>query len=360
VLRPVHLDPSLIGLPLPWDLFSESGVLVAGAGLVIADEAHFSRLIGRPLFRKSEGSLDTSHLLDQLEELTIQAGALLSGSPGAFHAPSLNSLAAAVTNVFRTDPDACLGYLHLASCARPGVIHGLKVMFVSLLLADQLEFSDKEHASLANAALTMNMGDPDLDDRLLDRAAPLSAAEKDRLLNHPLHAVEMLRSADVSDPIWIDAVHQHHENMDGSGYPEGLQGGEISLPARILRVADSYCTRISGRHYRPQKPGRSALDALFGNERIHLDSQIATLLVRRVGLLPPGTLIRLASRETACITRRGRNGGHRFAVSFMDARGRLLEPPRERDLTTRLHHMRAIVEPEPAWPKVDWKRLWGY
>ena len=87
---------------------------------------------------------------------------------------------------------------------------------------------------------------------------------------------------------------------------------------------------------------------------------MAVQLLRRVGWYPPGTLIRLASREHACVTRRNRNGFIRFAVSFLDGRGRPFDPPRERDLTTRTHRSRGVLELDPAWPKIEWKQLWGY
>lgn len=99
---------------------------------------------------------------------------------------------------------------------------------------------------------------------------------------------------------------------------------------------------------------------MFGTLRPHLDSQIASLLLRRIGLYPPGTLVRLANREHACITRLGRNGQAIFAVSFLDSRSRLLESPRERNLTLRAYAIRNLLDLDPAWPKINWPLLWGY
>lgn len=360
MLRPAQLDLSLIGEPLPWDLFTESGVLVAGAGLVIADEAHFLKLLGRPLFRKLDSGTDANRLLDRLTELGTQAETLLSSAETPFDPNELRVLVRDLCAVFQVDNDACLGYPRLAPLARPSVAHSLHVLFVALLLADQMEIDDQERECLAGAALTMNLADLQLHDRLADQVIPLTREEKQRLLAHPIRAVERLARAGLNDLDWLDTVAQHHENMDGSGYPAGIAGADIRLTARILRVADTYCAKITGRNYRPPKSGRFALQEIFGREHGRLDSQIATLLLRRVGLFPPGTLVKLANRENACITRRGRGGSIRFAVSFMDARGRPMDPPRERDLTTRTHRLRNVLEVEPAWPKIDWKHLWGY
>lgn len=360
MLRPAQLDLSLIGQPLPWDLFTESGVLVAGQGLVIPDEAHFLKLIDRPLFFKSDPGQGIGDLPDRLAELARRAEELLSVPSGKLDPSGIVQTVRDLCDVFRADSDVCLGYPRLVPLARPSIAHSLQAMFTALFLADQMELSQQQRESLAGAALTMNLADLDLHDRLANQSAPLSREERQQLATHPIRSAEMLAGAGLDDLDWLETVLQHHENMDGSGYPAKLPASGIRLSARILRVADTYCARLSKRHYTPPKSGHISLSEFLGRELGRLDSQIATLLLRRIGLFPPGTLVRLASREYACVTRRWRSGIVRYAVSFMDARGRPLDPPRERDLSTRNNQMRGVLESESAWPKVNWKYLWGY
>lgn len=360
MLRPAHLDLSLIGRPLPWDLFTESGVLVAGRGMLIADESHFLRLAGRPLYLKSEPGPNIGVFPERFLELASLAESLLSAPASALDVVSLAAVAGDLSTLYQVDPDASLGLTRHVARVRPGVAHSLHVLFVAQLLADQLEMNEAERDSLAAAALTMNMADPELQDRLVDQPLLLSAEERRQLRDHPAKAAAMLAEAGLRDGAWLDCVAQHHENMDGSGYPAGIQGADIRLGARILRVADTYCTKVGSRDYRPPRSARAAVQEIFGRDRGRLDSQLAILLLRRLGVFPPGTLVRLASRETACITRRSRAGALRFAVSFLDARGRPMDPPRERDLGTRTHQLRGVLDADPAWPPIDWKQLWGY
>ncbi len=360
MLRPAHLDLSLIGQPLPWDLFTESGVLVAGQGLVIADENHFLRLAGRALFVKSEPGPNLGGLPERLTELVAQADALLSAPPEALDVVALDHTARDLSALWQVDADACLGFTRRAGRVRPAVTHSVQVLFVSLLLADQLEIGAAERDSLAGAALSMNLGDLELHDRLAEPHPSLTAEDRRRLREPPRRAAELLAAAGLADPVWLACVLQHHESMDGSGYPAGLAGPDLGLGARILRVADIYCGKTGAREYHPTHSTRLAVQEIFGRERTGLDSQLAILLLRRLGVYPPGTLVRLASREIACITRRGRGGLVRFAVSFLDARGRPLDPPRERDLDTRQYQLRGVVDTEPHWPAIDWKCLWGY
>jgi len=360
VLHPVHLDPALIGQALPWDLFSESGVLLAGAGMVLADAAHFQNLAARRLYRQTESGADSIQLLQRLGELAQHTASLLAGPEQGLSEQGLRLLARVFVALYRIDPDACLGYPRLAPVAPPCLNHNLQMLFIAVLLADYLDFSEAQIESLAAAALTLDMADMPLQERLHKQLGYAAAEDWVKLRAHPAEAAAMLERAGVSDREWLDGVRQHHENMDGSGYPANLSGAQIGLPARILRVADVYCAKINSLYYRPPKSSRLAFQELFGHEHAHLDTQIAALLLRRIGVFPPGTLVRLANRESACITRLGRNGHVRFVVSFMDARSHALESPRDRNVETRAYAIRSLINADPGWPKINWPLLWGY
>ncbi len=360
MLHPVHLDPTLIGQPLPCDLYSEAGVLLAKAGMQVTDIVLFRKLASRPLYQQTASGSESTQLPQRLRDLAHHAAVLLAGPEKGKSAEELRLLARAFMALFRMDPDVCLGYPRLVSVAPLCLNHSLHALFISVLLADQMDFSEARAESLAAAALTMNMSDMSLHERLYNQGGYVTGEDWKRLRVHPDDAADMLERVGVTDKDWLDAVRQHHENMDGSGYPASLDGAQIALPARILRVADVYCTKVNARHFRPPKSARFAARELFGAERATLDTQVASLLLRRMGMYPPGTLVRLANREYACVTRPGRNGRVRFAVSFIDARGRAFESPRERNLETREHAIRHTVNLDPAWSKIGWSQLWGY
>lgn len=354
MLRPVHLDPALIGQALPWDVFTQSGVMVAAAGMRVADEVHFNRLAARPLYR--EGDAGGESPLPRLAAL----GKALQEGMARPSAAGIRRLAVDLLALARADDDACLGYAHLVPLARPSLAHVLRVALVARLLAEKLEFSEAEQESLAAAALSMNLAALDAHDRHATHAGLLDEAERAALRDHPAAAARQLESLGVRDPLWLDAVRQHHENLDGSGYPAGVSGAALSLGARVLRVADVYCAKVSGRHYRPPKAPGFAFQELFGREKHHVDSQLATQLLRRLGLYPPGTLVRLANRETACIARRAQGGSPRWAVSVLDARERPLSPPQARDLNVRAHAILGTADRHPGWPEISWMAVWGY
>ncbi|MEW5768793.1 MAG: HD domain-containing phosphohydrolase [Pseudomonadota bacterium] len=365
MLRPINLHPSMIGSALPWDVFTEAGVLVASAGTLIADEAQYRRVIGRQLYRETApGEASETppgiQLLERFDTLAREADGLLTPPYNILLADQLRELLRGLFKALRSDPEACLGYVRRARLARPSVQHSLHVLCVSILVSDHLDFSEAEQSSLAGAALTMNLAVLEIQDRLHNFPRLLDGADRSAIAAHPRRGRELLEEAGVDDADWLRAVEQHHENVDGSGYPARLEIESIHPMARVLRVADVYCAKISGRHYRPPQSSREAMREIFGRERAHLDGQISAQLLRTMGLYPPGTLVRLANGESACITRRGRSGIARFATSFLDARGRLLEVPRERPLDRQTFAIRGFLEAEKDGPEINWKHVWGY
>ena len=98
----------------------------------------------------------------------------------------------------------------------------------------------------------------------------LSDAEFAMIKMHPLLGYEILATMDLPWPI-AQIVHQHHERMDGSGYPSGLSGDDIILEARVLAVADVVEAIASHRPYRPARGIDKALEEIAGKRGILYD-----------------------------------------------------------------------------------------
>lgn len=358
--RPAYLDASFIGRPLPWSLYTANGVLAAAAGSIVQDAEQLRRLATRALYRQAapvEDGIDPAHrlatLADQLAELLL--------APGPGLPERLDNLAEELRCLWAFDADASLGLARVLPGIRPAIRHCLLVALVCLELAAEMGQEEEEVRTLVRAALTMNIAELALHDALALGLTAFTETERRAIQGHPERGAECLAAAGVEDAIWLTAVRQHHAHLDGSGYPAGLAGAAIGRPARILRVADYYCAKISGRYYRPPKDAQFALKQMFGPEKGRLDTQITVLLPRLLGLYPPGTLIRLENRETAVATRRAEHPCHlRQVVSFLDYRGQLMERPAPRDIAQPAYLIHAVTEAAADWPGVSWCRLWGY
>jgi len=350
----------MLGQPLPWDLYTAAGVLVLRAGSDISDAAQMRALRERPLFRPTSGDAGEGYPGQAIHALIQDLDAVLQNPDVDGLAASLTGIAVALIALHRADPDAALGLARLLENKARASRHCVLCALVGLSVGEQMEMSEDALKLLVCAALSMNIAAMKLHNELTDRQR-LDASEREEIAEHPGRAVNLLHAHGITDRAWLDTVFQHHENMDGSGYPVGLRGADIGLPARILRVADLYCAKISGRYYRPPRSSIFAMQYLFGHERRKIDTQIASQLLRRYGFFPPGTLVTLSNRETAVVTRiQARKQALRHVVSVLDARQRALERPAERDTHKPGFAVAHLAEPRPDWPEIHWEAAWGY
>ncbi|MCS6786354.1 MAG: hypothetical protein NZ524_04875 [Thiobacillaceae bacterium] len=358
-LRPAVLDEALVGKSLPWDLYTASGALLAAAGTPVDSAEQLARLRRQRLYYRPAETASDADPGRELHALAERLWALAELPPGADLANPAQELARRLIALYRNDAEAALGLVRLCPLPRAAVRHCLHCALVSLVLGEAQAWSPERLTSLVGAALTMNVADLPLHETLCAQRAAPSAQQREQLRTHPLRSYERLLQGGVRDDHWLAAVRTHHEHLDGSGYPAGLSGPSIPEAARILRVADVYCAQVERRYYRPARTSEAAWRALFEPARRQLDTRMAALLMRRLGLRPPGTLVRLMNRETAVITRTfGPGKPPRQAVSFLDASGHPLHTPLVRDL----HHypIQDLTSADPAWPHIAWPRLWGY
>jgi HD-GYP domain-containing protein (c-di-GMP phosphodiesterase class II) len=104
----------------------------------------------------------------------------------------------------------------------------------------------------------------------------LTADEKKAMEQHVLHAAKVLHGIDFGLPVY-DAVVQMNENVDGSGYPKGLKGEEIVLPARVLGAINSFCAMVEPRAYRSARPVAEALRILQESGVVYDQRVVAAL-----------------------------------------------------------------------------------
>jgi putative nucleotidyltransferase with HDIG domain len=133
------------------------------------------------------------------------------------------------------------------------------------------------------AALVHDIGKLGVPNSIWDKPGSLTPAELERARMHVYLSERMLASSTVLAPLGL-VVAQHHEHLDGSGYPRQLTGGEISPAGRLLAAADSYQALIEPRPYQEQRTGEEAAAEVLGEVRLgHLDSDAAAAVLAGAG-----------------------------------------------------------------------------
>lgn len=138
---------------------------------------------------------------------------------------------------------------------------------------------------LRRAALLHDIGKLGVSNRILDKNGPLDAAERTAIEQHPVHTWEILRRVGAFAPFARPAA-LHHERLDGTGYPWGLEAEEIDLPSRILAVADTYEALTATRPYRAGLSVEETMAIVAHRAWRHLDPQVVDALAAVVAAEP--------------------------------------------------------------------------
>jgi putative nucleotidyltransferase with HDIG domain len=155
--------------------------------------------------------------------------------------------------------------------------HGKRVRDLSFAIGNKAGLNQDEMENLTWAALLHDIGKIDIPDDILKKPTRLTKEEFEIIKKHPVRGAELVKGTFLEQISKI--IEQHHERIDGSGYPYGIKNDEILLEAKILAVADSFDAMTSKRPYREAIEIRKALDELRKLAGVTYDKEIVQLLI---------------------------------------------------------------------------------
>jgi len=154
--------------------------------------------------------------------------------------------------------------------------HQKRVAELSQAIAIELGLPKDKVDAIRIGALLHDIGKIAVPGEILNKPGKLNSIEMEIVRTHPLIGYNMLKNIDFPSEV-LHAVLQHHERLDGSGYPEGLKNGEISLSSKIVAVADVVEAMSSHRPYRPPLGIEKALEEIEINKGIKYDPNIVDI-----------------------------------------------------------------------------------
>jgi putative nucleotidyltransferase with HDIG domain len=167
--------------------------------------------------------------------------------------------------------------------------HTRRVSLLAVQVGEELGLSPIRLRALAIAALLHDVGKLAVPDAILKKPGALTDAEFEVIRRHPRSGERLLGQLGFSQRV-RRVVLDHHERLDGSGYPRGLTAGQLDLDARILAVCDVYDALISARVYRTAWTHDRALQLLHGDAGSAFDRRCVDALERVVDREPGGRL----------------------------------------------------------------------
>ena len=158
--------------------------------------------------------------------------------------------------------------------------HAINTMSVGLWLWLQTvsDFRRKDLDRMALALLLHDVGMSKVPPFLLNKQGPLKAEEREKVVLHPLVGVKLMQKMDLTFEELLRACFEHHERMDGSGYPQKLKGSQISRVGRITAIADSFSAMICEKPYGQAKEPLEATKELAADQQ-HYDPELTNSLM---------------------------------------------------------------------------------
>ncbi|MGE5379800.1 MAG: HD-GYP domain-containing protein [Methylocystaceae bacterium] len=313
-MRRMKLTDLPLGAKLRHDVFGTSGQLLLSKGthptlfmierlnklgifeVIIYDEP--APATTYPISSGDEYTLLQSFISAQ-ETVTKLAGQILNGQ--RVDIPELDDTAQGIYSEVLVTNNVIKFLTKLHQANEYTLDHSVSVSVLSVKIAQCIGLDQHQLKSVALAGLMHDIGKYKIPRDILNKPGPLSDEEEAEMQKHPVYGYRIVQSLNLNNPSIGLAVLQHHEHMNGRGYPVGLTSDKINLIARIVAVADVFDALTSMRSYSfPVTPFKAAEEirrSSFG----HLDPKITRRFLIYLLNVSPGDLVYLSNGETASV-----------------------------------------------------------
>lgn len=192
-------------------------------------------------------------------------------------------------------PHALISLARLKNVDEYTYMHSVAVCGLMIALARQLNMNEERVREAGLAGLLHDIGKIAITNQILNKPGKLTDTEFAVMKTHPERGLRILQSSDSVSPAVLDVCLHHHEKIDGTGYPHGLRGDDISLLARMGAVSDVYDAITSDRPYKQGWLPAEAIRKMAEWSKGHFDDAVFQAFVKTVGIYPIGSLVRLTS-----------------------------------------------------------------
>lgn len=178
--------------------------------------------------------------------------------------------------------------------------HSLNVAILLANFGKFLGMSEEEVQDLSYAGFLHDLGKIKIPDEILHKPGRLTDSEMEVMKSHVKHGVDYLQDTNIAQPL-IQAISEHHERLDGLGYPKGKPGKDISYAGRMLAIADMYDALTADRVYKAGMSSQKAFSILMNEAPTRLDISLVQQFIKCLGVYPVGSLVLLSNERLAMV-----------------------------------------------------------
>jgi len=334
-----------VNQPLKWDVFSEKGQLLLHKGYLITSETQLQHLLERGMYANADevdklkpetkpSEYDPFLEWDSLKNLSGKNNlSYVRGNPTEILA-GLDQKVTGITNLLQKNQSVALFELMQMDMTNYVAAHNLQTAILVSILARKMNWDQTNIDTLCRAGATMNIAMLELQSILTAQKESITVAQREEIRSHGTRGREMLEKIGVINQDWLRAVEQHHPAY----LPMGTAPSEM---ASIVHHADVYLAKISPRSFRQGKPANIAAKEMLQEKG--MSQTLASIIIKEIGIYPPGTYVKLANGEIAVVTQRGEQVHTPAVFSLLNANGMPLGEPVPRDTASSTFAIASIV-----------------
>jgi putative nucleotidyltransferase with HDIG domain len=258
------------------------------------------------------------------------------------------------------NPDALVWFTNLKNRDEYTALHSMNVCMLSVALATTMGEPEANVEEMGVGALLHDVGKMKVPMDILHKPARLSADEFAVVKRHPQYGVQLLEQGSQLSAESLRIVREHHERMNGHGYPDGLQGDQISHYAQIVAIADVYDAMTSDRVYQDSRsPGE--VMKLMSRSQGDFNPELMGQFVHTLGAYPVGSLIELNTGEVGFVVPSEERQPRPTILVVLDHRKRRYFPQRMRDLNRfpRFRIVRTLANGDYGVDIDDYAAAWS-
>jgi putative nucleotidyltransferase with HDIG domain len=186
-------------------------------------------------------------------------------------------------------------------------LHCIDTGIMSAFLGLSMKLKENKLKELGIGAILHDIGKTNIDSKIINKNGILSEEEYVEMKKHPIYGVEILKKIVYIPETSIEAVEQHHERVDGNGYPYGLKGNSICKFAKIVSICDMYDAVSNDRSYRKKFSPNDAYELVLASSGSAFDENIVKKFKEVFSVYPLGCCIRLSNGVEGYVIRQNTN-----------------------------------------------------
>lgn len=357
----------VVGQPLRFSVFDESKTLLLSKGNVVTSEHQRERLLKQKVFislKEERQALEEKSRKQEAKnfmsvfEWVDGHYKVLSKVYQTIHTgddKNREKIQLIAERIYRLSEKHGDGLLAACQLSEGKIYSHIKALHVALLceaLGRRAGLNASVRLPMIAAGLTHDLGMWKLQEEIRLCKDPLTDKQWHEIREHTDKGQEILQACGIGNKLWLDTVGQHHERLDGTGYPKGLKEEQILPSARILAIADTFAAMVRPRGDRDELMCKDAMRDIFLDRGKQIDATLAQLFIKELGLFAPGSIVRLVTNEIGVVTGAGNVASSPDVEVIIDAKNRPLQTTIYRDTSQKNFAVSEIIN-KPDHPNFD-------